>query len=218
MQMTSDNMFRGEHREYLWPFVLLSLALHIAFLLQKPSTPDLGLPSLASALEVRIVAARDEKPRTQTQEEKSQPRSETPKLASSETKSEEPRTAPVADMAATPAPHEQASPVTNTTDTPAQTAPLPSTADIVYAVKGRLTQYFSYPMLARRKGWEGEVLLGFSVDSEGWLRAAHIARSSGYPLLDRSALEALLKVQRLELAPESALELQIPVIYRLREG
>lgn len=211
-------MFRGQHREHLWPFVLLSLALHLALLLRGATTPDLGFSSMTSALEVRIVVARDEKPRTQAKEAKSQARPATHKLASSETKPEEHRTVRVADMAAAPAPYEQSFPVTSASDSTAQTAPSPSTTDIVDAMKGRLAQYFSYPLLARRKGWEGEVLLGFSVDNEGWLSAAHIARSSGYPLLDRSALDALLKIQRLDLAPDRALELQIPVIYRLREG
>jgi len=45
-----------------------------------------------------------------------------------------------------------------------------------------------YPVIARRRGWEGEVLLRVGVEGEGRVSAVEVDRSSGYPVLDRSAL------------------------------
>lgn len=88
-------------------------------------------------------------------------------------------------------------------------------------VRSLLSQHFSYPLRARQRGWEGEVLLGFQVDENGKLNKVHLARSSGYSLLDKSALAALLRVKDisiLETRPHGPMELQLPVIYQLREG
>lgn len=83
-----------------------------------------------------------------------------------------------------------------------------------------LARYFDYPHVARLRGWEGTVLLAFNVEANGRLEDIHIARSSGYAVLDDSALSALRKVERLVettawLQPRE-LTMQIPVIYRLR--
>ncbi len=44
-----------------------------------------------------------------------------------------------------------------------------------------------YPRLARRRGWQGTVLLGVVVDEKGRPLEVMIKKSSGYPLLDRAA-------------------------------
>lgn len=81
-----------------------------------------------------------------------------------------------------------------------------------------LARHFSYPLLARKKGWEGEVMLAFRIEPDGTISSAHIARSSGYGALDQAALGALNRVGRIEDAPRQGLSLKIPVIYRLQEG
>jgi protein TonB len=88
-------------------------------------------------------------------------------------------------------------------------------------VRSLLAQYLSYPPRARRRGWEGEVLVGFRVDVNGRLGNVHLARSSGYSLLDESALAALGRITRIPLSESQSLqpmELQLPVVYQLREG
>jgi protein TonB len=78
--------------------------------------------------------------------------------------------------------------------------------------------YFEYPLLARRKGWEGEVLLALRVESDGSLRVLRVLSSSGYRLLDRAAVEALARLARLPDArglPHKGMETELPVVYRL---
>jgi protein TonB len=88
-------------------------------------------------------------------------------------------------------------------------------------VRSLLTQYLNYPPRARKRGWEGEVLVGFRVDADGRLGNVHLARSSGYSLLDESALAALSRIGIIPLTGSphfTPMELQLPVLYQLREG
>ncbi len=48
-----------------------------------------------------------------------------------------------------------------------------------------------YPKRARRMGWEGTVVLAFSVDENGNVYDIQVIRSSGYPDLDQAAIAAL---------------------------
>lgn len=86
---------------------------------------------------------------------------------------------------------------------------------------GDLHRHFEYPLLARRRGWEGTVWLSFVVAPDGELERIHVARGSGYDALDRSALTALRRIGHLPDARSRlggrALELELPVIYRLSE-
>ncbi len=89
-------------------------------------------------------------------------------------------------------------------------------------LRDQLSRHLTYPLRARRRGWEGEVLLGLRLDREGQLHDIQLLRSSGHALLDRSALKALARIERLRLpagAPAlQPIDLQLPVIYRLGEG
>ncbi|MBI3569982.1 MAG: energy transducer TonB [Gammaproteobacteria bacterium] len=83
-----------------------------------------------------------------------------------------------------------------------------------------LARHFDYPYVARLRGWEGSVLLAFIVQASGNLNDIRIVRSSGFAVLDDSAVDSLKKVQRL---PEAVawlqgrdIEMQLPVIYRLK--
>lgn len=82
-----------------------------------------------------------------------------------------------------------------------------------------LSRYFSYPPIARQRGWQGHVRVAFTIQADGQLTDARITRSSGYHVLDASALEALHRVGRLPQAREwlhgQALPMELPVIYRL---
>ncbi len=50
-----------------------------------------------------------------------------------------------------------------------------------------------YPRLAYKRGWEGRVLLKVDVAGNGRVIDIHIHKSSGYPILDQSALKAVRK-------------------------
>jgi TonB family protein len=86
----------------------------------------------------------------------------------------------------------------------------------------RLSRYLVYPPLARSRGWEGTVLLGLRVESNGHLERIRIEHSSGYAVLDNSALNSLNRLDRLAEASAwlngRGLDMQLPVIYRLIEN
>jgi TonB family protein len=91
-------------------------------------------------------------------------------------------------------------------------------------IKHHLSRYLNYPVRAQRRGWQGEVMVGFHVDKQGFLHNVHLAQTSGYSLLDNAALSAIGKIKNIPLS--SWLEnnhdnefyptaLQLPVSYRL---
>ena len=77
-----------------------------------------------------------------------------------------------------------------------------------------------YPDLARRRGWEGRVLLRVVVDITGAPSEIAIGRTSGYRLLDESAMAA---VQRWRFEPARlagipvVATIDVPVAFRLTD-
>lgn len=87
-----------------------------------------------------------------------------------------------------------------------------------HLLKQSLAKQFYYPMLARKRGWQGEVLLAFTLDTSGTITDARIARGSGYSALDRAALNSLARVSGLGIALSEQLSFELPVIYSLSGG
>lgn len=48
-----------------------------------------------------------------------------------------------------------------------------------------------YPVLARRRGYEGEVLISAMISVDGTVVALNVKESSGHPILDRAAVKAV---------------------------
>ena len=84
-----------------------------------------------------------------------------------------------------------------------------------------VARYFEYPWLARRRGWQGMVWLSITVRPDGALERIHVTRSSGYDVLDRSAVETMQRVGPLAHAGRwldgAALELPLAIVYRLTD-
>lgn len=92
---------------------------------------------------------------------------------------------------------------------------------ILADIRLALARHFRYPPLARRLGWEGDVVLGFRLHADGRIDDIRITRPSGHRLLDRSAREALGRVQRVKLAAgiiDGSRVLELPVQYRLTDS
>lgn len=92
---------------------------------------------------------------------------------------------------------------------------------ILAGLRRDFDKHFHYPRLARKRGWEGEVVIGFIVNPAGRIDEARILRSSGHTVLDKAAIQSFLKVKRLsaDLLPgDLPLNLELPVIYRLKKG
>lgn len=76
-----------------------------------------------------------------------------------------------------------------------------------------------YPTLARRRGWEGTVQLLVLVLEDGRVGDISVAKSSGHPLLDDAALEAVARYQFVpgqQGAKTVSMEVQVPVHFRLQ--
>ncbi len=77
-----------------------------------------------------------------------------------------------------------------------------------------------YPRIARRRGWEGTVLLRVRVGKDGLVRKAWVERSSGHFILDQAAMAAALKWRLVEEGPfgRNQIDFRIPVTFRLTRG
>lgn len=78
------------------------------------------------------------------------------------------------------------------------------------SVQGRI----SYPMIARKMGWQGKVLISFVVCRDGSVKDIRIIESSGFKALDKNAVEVIREVAPFPQPPVAA-ELIIPVVYKL---
>ena len=80
------------------------------------------------------------------------------------------------------------------------------------------SRYFYYPDAARRRHWQGDVVLQFTLLPDGHLNQIRIHQSSGFTSLDEAAVQALQKVEpQLELAllTDTGILHILPVSYRL---
>ncbi|MDQ1362268.1 MAG: periplasmic protein TonB [Pseudomonadota bacterium] len=85
-------------------------------------------------------------------------------------------------------------------------------------ISGEFSRYFYYPEAARRRNWQGDVVLQFNLLPDGHLDQIRIHQSSGYTSLDEAAVHALQQVQpQLELASltDAGILHVLPVSYRL---
>lgn len=204
-----------------WWFVSLSLLLHAGFLFlalwSQPSTPVTARYS--GDIAIHLVEAEQPKPVTVKQAEK-QPAATTPQpapklkphtvLVNTTAKSAQEARAIVEHHAPTTRETlaEAEDPESDAGDEAAQHSSLKVT------LQQEIARHFTYPLLARKHGWQGEVLLAFRLEADGRIINARIARSSGYEILDRAALTALGKVKRIN-SGSGGFAMQLPVIYRL---
>ena len=76
-----------------------------------------------------------------------------------------------------------------------------------------------YPSLARRRGWEGDVLLRVRVGADGRPREVVVERSSGRRMLDQAASEHVLAKWRFQPALEDGRQVdawaRVPISFRI---
>lgn len=78
-----------------------------------------------------------------------------------------------------------------------------------------------YPRAARRRGMAGVVMLRVNVSAQGRPLSVHIQRSSGFPVLDRSACQTVWKwrfVPASKGGVSVAATIDVPVRFRLQNG
>jgi TonB family protein len=84
-----------------------------------------------------------------------------------------------------------------------------------------LAARFTYPPLALRQGYQGQVLVAVSIEANGKIASATLARSSGYRILDLAAVESVLAIHRVPQLQQwlrgRSISINVPVDYRLIE-
>lgn len=78
-----------------------------------------------------------------------------------------------------------------------------------------LKKHLEYPYLARRMGWQGDLVLSFVLTPSGEIKELKVQKSTGYEILDRTAKETLLKVSKYFPKPEVEVRVKLPVSFRI---
>ena len=82
----------------------------------------------------------------------------------------------------------------------------------ILEIRERIESKKTYPLMARRRGWEGDVLVEIVLGGAGELEGLRLLRQSGFPLLDRATLTAVRAAVPFPPVPG---RVKIPVSYRL---
>ncbi len=69
----------------------------------------------------------------------------------------------------------------------------PPKSSATYKIGSEKNPYPTYPLIARKKGWEGRVILQTDVDKGGNVKYIRILESSGFKVLDDVSIETLKK-------------------------
>jgi len=121
-------------------------------------------------------------------------------------------------------PHEMAATVDSAQVKPVNTNDLHAELDhdMLAYLHSEFRVRFHYPMLARKRGWAGEVVIALNVNHDGLIDDVAIKKSSGYPLLDDNAVQTFRAIGTVTPAIQSRINtrhrLSIPVIYKLTGG
>jgi len=77
-----------------------------------------------------------------------------------------------------------------------------------------------YPREARRRGWEGKVILSFQINRKGEVAQIGLVQSSGYQELDEEGIATIRRASPflpLPMTEGGELEVEIPLVFRLEE-
>ncbi len=194
-------------------FVLASAAIHAGVIMvaDEPDTSIVLPGQTGSMLAVRIIAEKKLAPvpiKKPLYKNSKQPEKVLQKKTSTSNNkaarpNKQPQTALPAENATTQANNQQAQ------------------AKVVSLLINELRQYFVYPRLARKRNWQGKVLLAMQITPAGTVRNIRLTKSSGYPILDQAALKAMQQVETLPAMKnilQTDLDIEIPVLYQLIEG
>ncbi len=81
-------------------------------------------------------------------------------------------------------------------------------------IKDGIQQNVIYPRQARMMGWQGRVILSFTINADGRVEGITVKESSGFALLDKKAIETVRKAAPFPSPPVPA-ELTIPIVFNL---
>ena len=96
-----------------------------------------------------------------------------------------------------------------------------SKAHVVSIIYKQLNNHFTYPKIAQKRNWQGQVIISFRLNRDGNIQNIKIMHSSGYGILDQAAVASLKKVGQLPQITtllNSGMEIQMPIIYQLTKS
>jgi protein TonB len=81
-------------------------------------------------------------------------------------------------------------------------------------IRDLISKQIVYPSMARKMGWSGKVTVAFVITEDGSVQAIRVVESSGFPLLDKSAVETVRGAAPFPKPPVRA-EIVVPVNFKL---
>jgi len=83
-------------------------------------------------------------------------------------------------------------------------------------IRELITRRLVYPPLARRMNWSGKVVLAFTIAEDGSASAIRITETSGFTVLDKSAIETIRRVAPFPKPPVRT-EIVVPINFRMMQ-
>lgn len=215
-------MTRGRH--FLPLCICASLAAHLAILLYAPGLPapsvhrpgDAGLMVTLTRASVsaqpKAAGLAVERPASSPLPQRDTTTApENPDYPPRETITDVTQTTTTAAHASHPA-----DPVT------AEETRIPSGSPLLAQLHAAMQPYFHYPLLARRRGWEGTVQVGLRISARGEIIQLRILKTSQHAVLDAAAIDCLSKIGQVPgamawLAGQES-DIVLPVEYRLTDS
>ena len=94
--------------------------------------------------------------------------------------------------------------------------------DMVKELQSEFQARFKYPMMARKRGWQGKVVLALHINLQGNIADIAVKRSSGYKVLDHNAVKTFKAIGKLSPNLHDRIRtshsFNIPIIYQLNGG
>jgi protein TonB len=103
--------------------------------------------------------------------------------------------------------------------TPKTSEPSGKVEEAQFSIISKLVrEHLEYPYLARRMGWEGEVLLFFRLNPTGEVEEIKVLKSSGFEVLDKSAVNAVKRASKHFPRPKQIVLIKLPIQFKLEKG
>ena len=83
-------------------------------------------------------------------------------------------------------------------------------------IRNLITQQLVYPPMARKMGWSGKVVVAFVIAEDGAVHNIRVVESSGFSILDRSAVETVRTTAPFPNPPVRA-EIIVPIYFQLMQ-
>ena len=91
--------------------------------------------------------------------------------------------------------------------------------DYFQRLLAEIARHKRYPRLARVRGWEGRVVVEFTVGADGRVERVNLQNGSPHAILNEAALDLIRSRERFEAPPAGSatpLVLRVPVVYSLQ--